>query len=136
VNGRIISVPRRPFLLYSQIKQPDFEWKARTVTIVTSSEVSSHLPQFLARVASGEEFLIVDAGKELARIIAPEHSGTGAPPLPEEVGDEDHPWRGVFALPRERRPLGQFSFPDAAPPLTHREPSPNFNFSRAEPDHA
>ena len=109
------------------------------MTIVTSSEVSSDLPQFLARVASGEEFLIVDAGKELARIVPPASADkaiTPFQPVTDEVGQDEHPWRGVFVPPRERRPLGHFTFADGSPVLTHREPSPNFNFSRAKPDHA
>lgn len=87
--------------------------KPRTVTFVTSSEVSSDLPQFLARVAPGEEFLIVDAGKELARIVPPvsaENATTPPQPVVEEADNDEHPWRGVFVPPRDRRPIGQFAF--------------------------
>ena len=125
--------------MYSQVKKHTTEGEAPTVTIVTSSQVSSDLPQFLARVASGEEFLIVDAGKELARIVPPasaENATTSHLPTVEEAHEEEHPWRGVFVPPRERRPASQFAFAAGAPALTRREPSPNFNFSRAEPDHA
>ncbi len=109
------------------------------MTVITSSEASSDLPQFLARAATGEEFLIVEDGKEVARIVPPErakHASVQIESTFDGSDDMERPWRGVFAPPRERRPMKHFVLGVDGPPLKHREPSPNFNFSRAEPDHA
>jgi antitoxin (DNA-binding transcriptional repressor) of toxin-antitoxin stability system len=109
------------------------------VTIVSSSEMSSNLPLFLARAAAGEEFIIVDSGKEVARIIPPgkAEKETIANQTPmEESSVEENPWRGVFVLSRARRPIGLFGSGSQLSKLTPRQPSPNFNFSKAQSDNA
>jgi antitoxin (DNA-binding transcriptional repressor) of toxin-antitoxin stability system len=67
------------------------------MTALTPEDVSTRLPDILARAAAGEEFVVTDGGRPVARIV---------PPAPE-VGSVV---REMLAYrDRERRTLGGMS---------------------------
>ena len=57
--------------------------------LVTSSEANEQLHDLLRQVAQGQEVIITQNGKAIARLVPPE------PGMDEEENDE-RPWRGLF----------------------------------------
>src|SRR5438067_598771 len=108
------------------------------MTSIGTHELQNHLPQLLLRIAEGEEFLIMEADRPLARLGPPEggFQGVLAHLSSEDTEDEEHPWRGIFAPERERQRLTDFSLADQELTLKRREPTPNFNFIKTDADDA
>jgi prevent-host-death family protein len=57
--------------------------------LVTSAEANAQFPDLLQQVAQGQEVVITQNGKAIARLVPAE------PPAQEEEDDE-RPWRGLF----------------------------------------
>jgi antitoxin (DNA-binding transcriptional repressor) of toxin-antitoxin stability system len=102
------------------------------MTIVTTSEAISMLPQLIASLAQGEEVLITNDGLAVAQLVRPrvQQPISAMPPiqpatLNADADDgDDRPWRGVFAIeqPGDPYPCGKLNLA-AEPQTSVQEPA-------------
>jgi antitoxin (DNA-binding transcriptional repressor) of toxin-antitoxin stability system len=76
------------------------------MTTIPATELVNQLPRILQAIASGEEFLVIEAGRPVARIVPP------SPPVPTEPLTADQwqkefdPWMKEVEARADRYPPG------------------------------
>jgi prevent-host-death family protein len=93
--------------------------------LITSTEANPQLPDLLRQVAQGQEVVITQNGKAIARLVP-------AQPPAEEKETEERPWRGVFiAEPPEPERVPAFLRQLPLEDIPRQEPALNLNWLRA-----
>lgn len=103
----------------------------RDVTIQLQAETERRLKEKAEQDGQSLEAFLQQLAEHAAG------NGNGSPTsVPEADNDElaERPWRGVFVPPRKRDVLFSQELPVPAEQLPKRQPSPNLNWHRAEPD--
>jgi antitoxin (DNA-binding transcriptional repressor) of toxin-antitoxin stability system len=65
------------------------------MTVIPTADLANRLPHILQALAAGEEFLVTEAGRTVARIVAP------PPSVPEEPLTSDQWQKGFDAWMKE-----------------------------------
>ncbi len=76
------------------------------MTTIPAVELSTRLQAILAALASGEEFLLTDAGQPVARLLAAGAASQELPLGPQEWQLEFDAWRRDAVLRADRYPPG------------------------------
>jgi prevent-host-death family protein len=72
---------------------------------ISPQDIPTQLPDILNRVARGEEFVVTDHGRAVARIVPPADDHAGRPAAPDWPGQFDDWMRAVDAR-ADRYPAG------------------------------
>src|SRR5216683_7098791 len=93
--------------------------------LVTSAQASAQLHDLLRQVAQGQEVVITQNGKAIARLVPAELS------TDEEETDE-RPWRGLFVPepPPDPQRVPAFLHPLPVEDIPRQEPALNLNWLR------
>jgi prevent-host-death family protein len=97
--------------------------------LVTSTEAKAQLQDLLRQVAQGQEVVITQNGKAIARLVSAEQ------PRAEEEAEE-RPWRGLFVPepPPDPQRVPAFLRPLPVEDIPREEPALNLNWLRAVSD--
>jgi prevent-host-death family protein len=97
--------------------------------LITSTEANPQLPDLLKQVAQGQEVVITQNGRAIARLVPAE-------PLAEDEEAEERPWRGLFVAESPPQPQCVPAFLHRLPveDIPRQEPALNLNWLRAMSD--
>ena len=76
------------------------------MSVIGTTDLAKQLPQILQGLAAGEEFLLTDEGRPVARILPALHSGTGRIPYDDAWQRELDEWCREAQLRANRYPPG------------------------------
>jgi antitoxin (DNA-binding transcriptional repressor) of toxin-antitoxin stability system len=76
------------------------------MTTIATTDLAKQLPSILQALASGEEFLVTEAGRPVARIIAPAHSEADRVLSGEQWQREFDAWMKDVEARADRYPPG------------------------------
>jgi prevent-host-death family protein len=97
--------------------------------LVTSTEASTRFPDLLRQVAEGQEVVITQNGKAVARLVPTETAS-------DEDEAQERPWRGLFVPEPSPEPQSVPAFLRPLPiqDIPRDEPSLNLNWLRPVSD--
>jgi antitoxin (DNA-binding transcriptional repressor) of toxin-antitoxin stability system len=76
------------------------------MSVIATTDLAEQLPHILQGLAAGEEFLLTDAGKPVARIVAPRPSIPEEPMSIEQWQKEFDAWMKEVEARADRYPPG------------------------------
>jgi prevent-host-death family protein len=105
------------------------------MTIVSRQEAQATLAQLLARVARGEDVLITEGNRPVARLTAATPADIGGQPVSvAEEEDQPRPWRGIFVWDRTRSQATDIPLKPPADALPPRSRPFDILWDRADRD--